>query len=223
MPPDAAGLELFVNYVPAFRGVNGWERVYRRDRGAVDQNIVRRVIMENTANRHERVLVDITEAGSASDASAVLRSVQAESNVTLVPGPSSLGPGALQYPETTPSLMNFHRANLSVWVFSCGKDPVEIQPWVDRVVADLNAPTAASYDRALIFDRVPDHSPAIQLKYSLKWTLGEWGWFKFQAQNANVRRGAAADRLLITPTGHAPVVHGWAQEPGRETYQGQFP
>src|SRR5262245_56816948 len=132
-----SGTELYVGYAPAFRGMSHWNRAYRKDRTLSDGHIFRRVMMENTADRHERVVVDVTETATEDAARAALRALVADSNVELTNGPERLGPGARQFPENDPHMSYFRRANLVIWVFSCGRHQRSVQPWVDLITADL--------------------------------------------------------------------------------------
>ena len=213
------GTDLFVGYVPAFRGVDHWKHVYRMDRRTTADAIMRRVILENISNRDERLLVDVTETASQEAALESLKAQIAETTGHVTEGPASLGT-AFQSPKEVAHAIYFQRANLAIWVFSCGREHTAALPWADRISADLNGPPAGAYDSALTFE--PVHGMRGSFHYSLKWTLGNWGWFKFQAQHGALTRGEAPNTLSLIPGGHAAVVHGWAQEPGRETYQGSI-
>ena len=216
--PTAIGSNLFVGYVPAFRDVVDWKHVYRTDRPAAGEAIVRRVILENADNRDERILVDVTETASPEEALHVLRTQVAENSVIVTRELDKMT-DSFQFPTEAPRSKYFLRANLAIWVFSCGRYTTPVQPWVDRIFADLHGPRSGVYDSALRFE--PIHGSPEHFHYSLKWTLGEWGWFKFEAERGTLTRGPT-NTLSVRPEGHPTVVRGWAIEPGRETYQGSI-
>ena len=224
---DRGDEELIVGYMPTFRHVHDWQQVFRQQLATSAGSVIRRVIWEQAANRRCRLLVDVAECRTSSDARSQLAETMLDSNVQFAPGPDRLGPGALVHPEGTPRSVYLFRANLMIWVLSCGREYFDVLSCADRIVADLSQPAPTEAEEDLALTREADHpeaAAAICLSAAPRWERGEWAWFKFTAQGGTLTRAAEHDRLLLWPaSGHREIkVRGWVMEPGRKTYGGQF-
>jgi hypothetical protein len=224
---DRGDDELIVGYVPTFRHVQDWQQVFRQQHATPAGSVVRRVIWEQEANRRCRLLVDVAECRTSSDARSRLKEIALDSNFQFAPGPDRLGPGALVHPEGTPRSAYLIRANLMIWVLSCGRAYFDVLSCADRIVADLTPSAAPEADEDLVLTRepeTPDAPGAICLSAAPRWERGEWAWFKFTAQSGTLARAMEGDGLVLWPApGQREVsVRGWVIEPGRKTYRGQY-
>jgi hypothetical protein len=208
-----AGTELFIGYAPAFRGLNDWRPVFRQQRVAANDVVVRRVILEHTKDRHRRILVDVAEGRTAKDAHSWMEALKSDRRVAE---------------SKHPWVDDFMRANLAIWVLSCGRERVEVARWVERIHGDLEPEKTSGLDSGLELkpDSQMDEAPGgIYLRYALVWERGEWAWWKFRAEGGTLSRARESDRIVIWPEPGRKelMVAGYAVEPGRETYWGRYP
>jgi hypothetical protein len=224
---SGAGSDLFVGYVPAFRGVSGWRHVFRQDRPAPDGGVIRRVNFDNVEDPHKRLLVDVAEFPTPQLADDYLKAVKADANFAIAVGPVRFGPSSLAYPKDAPRSLYFCRSNLAIWVYSCGREQLLVESWADQIVLDLaqKAPTDARSELTLTEQPdARDGASAVRLHASLRWERGEWAWRKFTATGGTLSRATEGDDVKLWPDSSAKetTVTASAFEPGRETYVGYF-
>lgn len=224
---DRGDDELIVGYAPTFRHVQDWQQVFRHQHGTDAGSIVRRVIWEQAGNRRCRLLVDVAECRTSSYARSRLNDIKLDSNFQFAAGPQRFGSGALVHPEGNPRSVYLIRANLMIWVLSCGREYFDVLACADRIVADLNATAPPDADEDLVLTREPDNPEApgaICLSAAPRWERGEWAWLKFTAEGGTLARAMEGDRLMLWPAHGQPKisVRGWVAEPGRKTYGGRF-
>ena len=233
---DRAEHELVIGYAPTFDHVEDWQKVFRQEH-LDDDSVVRRVIWEQASNRHRRLLVDVAESPTPERARSRLAAIKDDSNVPLVEGPSRLGRGALVNAKRVPGSdeprlveprsVHFSRANLAIWVLSCGPENFDVLACADRIAADLDSPAPLDIDEDLVLKRQsdrPESPEAIFLSVEPQWERGEWAWYRFMAHGGTLTRTADDDRLVLrlAVTDQAVTVNGLALEPGRKAYSGQF-
>ena len=224
---DRGDDELIVGYMPTFRDVLDWQPVFRHQHVADGGSIVRRVIWEQAANRRCRLLVDVAECRTSSYARSRLNDIKLDSNFPFAPGPDRFGSSALVHPEGNPRSVYLIRANLMIWVLSCGREYFDVLSCVDRIVAGLEPSAPPEADEDLTLTREPERPEApgaICLSTETRWERGEWAWLRFTAEGGTLARAIEGDRLLLWPAHGQPEtrVRGWVMEPGRKTYGGRF-
>jgi hypothetical protein len=224
---DRGDEELIVGYVPTFRHVQDWQQAFRQQHATSAGSVVRRVIWEQEANRRCRLLVDVAECRTSRDAQSRLTDITLDSNCQFAAGPDRFGRGALVHPEGTPRSVYLIRANLMIWVLSCGGAYVDVLSCADRILADLNPTAPPEADEDLVLTREADNPEApgaICLSAASRWERGEWAWLKFTAAGGTLARAMEGDRLVVWPAPGQPEVsvRGWVIEPGRKTYRGQY-
>src|SRR4030095_7443543 len=130
--------ELFVGYAPAFRSNAGWRHTFRPDRTVPNGGVVRRVTLGNIDEPHKRLLVDVAEFPTAQLAGDYLQETKEDANVEIARGPEQFGLSALAYPGDQPRSLYFARANLMVWIYSCGRTQIAVVPWAEQIVKDFD-------------------------------------------------------------------------------------
>ena len=221
------GSELFVGYVPAFRSVSGWRHVFRQDRSVPDGGVIRRVNFDNIEDPHKRVLVDVAEFPTPQLADEYLKAVKADANFAIAVGPARFGASSLAYPKDAPRSLYFCRSNLAIWVYSCGREQLQVESWADQVVLDLAQEATADARSDLALTEQPNEhgaADAVRLHASLRWQRGEWAWRKFTAAGGTLSRAIEGDDVWLWPgaNDNQTTVTATAFEPGRETYVGYF-
>lgn len=131
------------------------------------------------------------------------------------------------YPEHQPRSIYLTRANLLIWLLSCGREYFDLLACADRIVADLNAPAPSEADEDLVLGRErddPEGRGAIGLNVTSRWERGEWAWLRLTAHGGTLTRANEGTRVWLWPgSGHLDVsVRAWAMEPGRKTYRGVY-
>ena len=224
---DRGDDELIVGYAPTFRQVEDWQQVFRHQHATSAGSVVRRVIWEQEANRSCRLLVDVAECRTSSEARSWLNAIKRDSNFQFSAGPERFGRGALMHPEYEPRSVYLIRANLMIWVLSCGRASFDVLSCADGIVADLEPAAPPEGEDDLVLTREPDNHEApgaICLRAAPRWERGEWAWLRFTVQGGTLARAMEGDRLVLWPApGQREIsVRGWAIEPGRKTYGGRY-
>jgi hypothetical protein len=226
-PPvhHSAGDELIIGYAPAFHGVADWRLVFRQVSRLSDGVVVRRVIFGHARDPRMRILVDVAEGRTARDAELQLAAVKLDSNVRVKTGPEKLGPSSFVHGKEQPTSVNFSRANLAIWVYSSGLEHVSADPWVDRILEDLDPVSTSGSNQGLVLKpaaRIEGFPDAIALAVPPE--TGEWAWWKFKAEGGMLSRANQPDQVILWPaSGREQVaVSAWAIEPGRDTRAGRY-
>jgi hypothetical protein len=183
-------------------------------------------MFDNIADPDRRVLVDVAEFPGPVRAGEYIAAAREDANFEVSGAAIRFGTPSLAFPKATPRTLYFCLSNLAIWVYSCGRERLDVEPWADQIVADLNQPPPHSARPDLIFNPEPSspaQAGAIRLRPTLQWDRGEWAWSKFKAVGATISRAAIdSGDLLVWPTNTTFSIAGVAIEPGRETYVGEF-
>ena len=218
--------ELVLGYTPAFWASRGeWQHVFRQDRRAPDGGVFRRVVFDNIADPHSRVLVDVVECPTSTEARAKLAAARADANFVTTDAPTQFGANAFAYPEVDARSLYFCRSNLMIWAHSLGRTPVLITPWTERVLGDLDAELTAEAGSDLTLAPAPNEtlpSNTVRLLATSRWHRGEWAWWKFKTSGGSLARSREDDSILFRPSAADAQVTCWVVEPGRPTYAGRF-
>jgi len=154
-----------------------------------------------------RVAVTATEYTSVRHAlKSLADELEQNQLATLPPGPSDVGEISFMHPDGVPPAIFFVRANLTLAVFSFGREPVDILPFARRIDAELRARPKEARDGGveLTYDERG-------LRASPRWS-GPDGYVKVLAPGSDLRKEGDA---IVGATGEAEVFY---IEPGRETY-----
>src|SRR5262245_26805926 len=219
--------ELFTGYAPAFRSATGWRHTFRQHRPGPHGGVIRRVVFDNTEDPNRRLLIDVAEFPTAQLARDYVRAAKDGANFAIAEGPARFGASSLAFPYKQPRSLYFCRANLMLWICSCSRENVLVEPWADQMLQDLaQEPTTESRnDLVLTAERDQlDARGATRIRVSLRWDRGEWAWRKFKATGGTLSRASEGDDVIFWPTAREPkqAVTGWTFEPGRETYHGRM-
>lgn len=154
-----------------------------------------------------RVAVTATEYASVRHALKALASdLEANQLAQLPPGPPDLGEVSFVHPDGVPPAVFFVRGNLTLGVFSFGRERVDVVPFARAVDADLLARPREARDGGV--DLTRDNGG---LRATPRWS-GADGYVKVLAPGADLRKEGD---LIVGATGEAEVFY---IEPGRETY-----
>ena len=218
--------EIIAGFMPACRGFHDWKPAVRPPRSGSPGTVVRRVIWNSTGDPNRRVLIDVADAVTGEAARARLLRATHDGNLPFAGGPPELGLDSLVHPKTGPRSMHFRRANLAIWILSYGSESVDLMPWALQILNELE-PDQAQARHGLVFEPESRGGDGrlMYLRFSVPWDRGPGAWWKFTTEDGGLARSEDGDHVIVStrPGGKPPVVSGWAIEPGRETYWGQFP
>lgn len=155
-----------------------------------------------------RLAVTATEHASVRDAlRALAEELENNQLATLPRGPEGIGEVSFVHPPQAPPAIFFVTGNLTVGVFSFGREPVDVLPFAKRVDADLQAKPREAREGAL--DVTAEQG---RLRAKPRWS-GPDGYLKVVAPGAELRK--EGDAFAGADAG-AEVFY---IEPGRETYR----
>ncbi len=159
-----------------------------------------------------RLALTATEHTSIRDALQALADELEANQLAEVPrGPEDLGEISFVHPPIAPPAVFFVRGNLTLAVYSFGRERVDVLPFARRLDADLRARPEAARDGGL--DVTLDNNI---LRAQPKWR-GPDGYLKVIAPGASLRKEGEG----IAVEGDASAAEVFYIEPGRETYMGR--
>lgn len=220
VPDDRA--ELFLGFTPWSEDCERWTRSVAESLVTSATRSMSRTVWDNPTASGSRVLIDVAECASAADAMDALAARLATNQLARLPeGPRDLGAAAFTHPDGVPPAAFFVRGNLSINVISFGSRHVPVLPWAVRLDRRLGErPKTERAVLALEVDRGKlKVGEAVAIRYSLPWSLGPEGYFKFFATRGTLTRREGALVLTGTRSGEARV-EAFAVEPGREPHTG---
>jgi len=154
-----------------------------------------------------RVAVTATEHASVRHALKALASeLEANQLAELPLGPPDIGEVSFVHPDNVPPAVFFVRGNLTLGVYSFGRERVDVVPFARRVDAELLARPRDAREGGV--DITFDNGG---LRAKPRWS-GADGYVKVLAPGADLRKDG---ELIAGATGEAEVFY---VEPGRETY-----
>jgi len=222
IPDDRA--EVFLGFRPWEEDLAGWNRSVSQQLTETAARSVLRTIWENPDNRNTRLLIDVIECPSATEAIRALADRLEWNQLAQVPeGPPELGDAAFMHPQGIPPAVFFARGNLCISVASFGSQQTAVIPWAERLNRRLGArPAVERMTISLTADpSTPSVGEEVIITYSLPWKQGEGAYLTFFVVGGTMSRREG--RLIfkgIRP-GEA-TIDAFLLEPGRETYAGHL-
>ena len=199
LPHDRA--ELFIGFVPWTEDAEGWKRSVKEKLTETPERSVTRTVWDSSEKRDERVLIDVVECESATEAlDALVDRLLWNQLSRLLEGSKGLGDAVFMHPKGVPPGIFFTRGNLCLSVVSFGKQPMAVTPWAERLNRRLD--DRPSVDRMTISLRV-ETTPMkvgqeVEFRYTLPWQYSEEGYLKFLVRGSTLLRHD--DRLTLTGT-----------------------
>jgi hypothetical protein len=118
--------------------MDGWRVSVTETLRAANERRWQRVVLDAVESPAMRVLIDVIECASPSEALDELLERLAGNQLTrLDDGPPHLGFAAFQHPAAAPPAIFFAWNNLCIAVVSFGSRAAEVLPWAERVVQVL--------------------------------------------------------------------------------------
>lgn len=155
-----------------------------------------------------RIAVTATEHASVRDAlKALAQELEGNQLATLPRGPDGIGEISFVHPQEAPPAIFFVTGNLTIGVFSFGREVVDVLPAARAMDADLReTPRSAREGGIDVF--VVEHEVHVKPKWE-----GRDGYLKVIAPSSDLRK--EGDTITGIAEGDAQVYY---IEPGRETY-----
>lgn len=221
VPSDRA--EFFVGFTPWAEDTQQWKRSVRESHVEGPDRRLNRTVWDQPESRDARVLIDVAECASATDAIESLMGRLAGNQLARLPeGPADLGLASFVHPEGVPPAVFFTRGNLCVSVISFARSQVPVLPWAERLHRRLGlrpADTQPILPLELERSRAKVGEP-VALNYKLPWTLGEGGYLKFFVEAGTLAR--EEKRLILRGARRGEVrLEALVLEPGRQAYGGR--
>lgn len=152
-----------------------------------------------------RIALTATEHASVEDAlGGLARDLKANQLANVPPGPEDLGEASFIHPPNAPPAVFFVRGNLTLGVYSFGREAVEVVPFARRVDAELRARPAEAREGGIDVQR-GNRGIVVKPRYA-----GD-GYVKVFVAGKVRKEG---DEILLTGDGDADL---YFIEPGRET------
>lgn len=216
--------EFFVNFSPWPEDCQEWERSVRERFGEGSPRPLLRTVWDDPEDHQTRVLIDVVELSSASQAMEALAEALEWNQLAELPeGPSDLGYASFVHPEGEPPAAFFVQGNVFISVASYGSQPVAVVPWAARLMHRLlDRPRQERDSIGLETGRTPLRmGEPFPVRYTLPWRLGDDGFVKIFARGARLTREESQLRATAIHPGEVDV-EIFAVEPGRETYAGRL-
>jgi hypothetical protein len=131
--PEERG-EFFAGFLPWAEDIGDWKRSARQAFAAPGDRLLLRTIWDNPEDREARVLIDVMECESASDAvEALADRLEANQLAEIPEGPRSLGLASFRHPPSAPPALFYVHGNLAITVTSFGRKPVDVSNIASRL------------------------------------------------------------------------------------------
>lgn len=204
----------------------GWNRTTKESFADVDGRRLIRSVLGNPEDRDARLLVDVYESPTLTEAREYLIQLLASNQLKRLPGgPDDLGEVSFMHPEGIPPAHFWLRGNLCIRVCSFGKREVAVldcaykvdrrimeKPKVDRFTLTLTPPPQK--DRLSVEEEV-------RIDFSLPWQLGTDGYYKFFAAGGELFFRGQELHFRAQEKGEV-LIEAFAVEPRREPYGGRL-
>jgi hypothetical protein len=221
--PDDRG-EFFVGFTPWAEDA---ERHVLSSRESLPEGPGRpltRTVWNHPSERDQRVLIDVVECDSASDAMGALVDRLLNNQLASVPtGPSGLGEASFVHPEGAPPAVLFVRGNLAISVISFGRAAVQVLAWARRLnerLADRAAVERWTLPLTAQPARLKTGEQAV-IRYSPMEAIGDGGCVKLFVTRATIGRRDGTLIVTAKAAGDA-VIEAIVAEPGRRPYGGRL-
>lgn len=222
LPRDRA--ELFLGFLPWAEDCEGWRRSVRESFEETAERSLLRTVWDHPTDREARVLIDVVECPSATEALDALVDRLVWNQLSRLPeGPPELGIAAFVHPSGAPPAAAFARGNLCLSVASFGRRIVEVIPWALRLSRRLDdRPTIERQTITLTVDTEPVKvGQEVAVSYRLPWAYGEEGYLKFFATGGVLTR--RRDRMIFVGSRPGDArLDAYLVERGREPHGGSL-
>jgi len=215
--------QVLVGYNPSSKQCFNWELSSRYELGGDGLYKIYRTVWDNPQVSEQRTLIDICETPSAGDASTSLDGLLVGCNVGMQDGPNGLGDDSRINPDGERNAVYFNRANICVTLICYGREDFDLINWANNIDDNIiSVPQSNAEDLVLTpsSDSV-SLGNSTEIDYSLEWSLGEFGFYKFFTTNGEL--SINDNKLTYQPSerGEA-IIDGFAIEEGKPTYSGRL-
>jgi hypothetical protein len=214
---DAA--HFYSGFAPWPEDLEGWTRTARELLPADGERLLTRTVWDLQNDRDSRLLVDVTECGSAPDAvEALAGSLEANQLSSLPSGLRGNTFLSFVHPEGVSPACFLAYANLLVVVTSFGRKSVSVESLVKRLLQRLesSSKTDATFGRLTAEPARARRGQEVLLRYALNITPIEDSYLRISVTGGTIFRRHG--QLFVRPAGTGPMeVSAWMFERGRET------
>jgi hypothetical protein len=167
-----------------------------------------RAVWNLLRSRDARIAVTATEHASVRDAlRALAQELEGNQLATLPRGPEEVGEISFVHPPEAPPAIFFVTGNLTIGVFSFGREPVDVLPAARSMDADLRKEPQASREGGIDVFFVER-----EVHVKPKWE-GPDGYLKVISPSSDLRKEGDTITGIAEQDAHVYYI-----EPGRETY-----
>jgi hypothetical protein len=217
LPEDAA--HFYSGFAPWPEDLEGWTRTTHELLPADGERVLTRTVWDLQTDRESRLLVDVTECGSASDAAEALAdSLEANQLASLPAGLRGTWFVSFVHPEGAPPASFLAYANLLILITSFGRKSVSVEPLVKRLLQRLetSSKTDTTFGRLTAEPDRPRRGQEVLLRYELNIMPIEDSYFRFSVTGGTILRRQGQFILRPASAGRMDV-SSWLFERGRET------
>lgn len=216
--PEDAG-HFYSGFTPWPEDLEGWIRTSRELLPADGERSLTRAVWDLQKDRDSRLLVDVTECGSAPDAvEALAGSLEANQLASLPAGLRGNSFVSFVHPEGAPPASFLAYANLLIVIASFGRKSVSVDPLVKLLLQRLesSSKTDTKFGRLTAEPALARRSQEVLLRYELNITPIEDSYLRFSVTGGTIFRRQG--QLILRPAGAGRMeVSSWLFERGRET------
>jgi len=179
---------VLLGYSPSPRECMNWELGSRYLFNEDEFNRVKRTIWNSPDYEDHRTFIDICETSSDQYTSAALEGVLFGTNVVMQDGPVDLGDVCKINPTNERNACYFTRANLCISVSCYGRADFDILSWAKNIDQDIVSFPESDFEGLMLssIDDTISVGRTVEITYSLEWSLGEFGYYKFFAINGEL-------------------------------------
>jgi len=212
------------NFIPWQEDCLGWTRANKEFFTETDERRLRRTIWDDPKDRDSRVLIDVYETYSLTQAQECLIELLANNQLERLPeGPKDLGGISFVHPEGVPAAAFWVRGNICLSVCSFGRKMIDVVKWSYRL--DSRIMDKPKIDRFILMLTPEEEQVNVEqevgIRFSFPWQIGEDGYYKFFATGGELFFKGKHLHLRAQEEGEA-VIEGFAVEAGREPYGGRL-
>ena len=202
--------------------VQGARRSVRETFAEPPRRTVRRTVWDVSADARSRILVDVVECVSATDALAAL-SDRLEWNelAEVADGPADLGIARFAHPAGVPPAVFFARANLCVTVVSFAPKPADVTPVANRIDKRLTAAMPAAPSAAgaqLAVAQRPTEREGHIITISAPFPLSDDGYEQYSVDDGTL--SIQEGQVIVSAGRSGARVNAYVVERGREPLGG---
>ena len=217
LPQNAA--HFYSGFAPWPDDLEGWIRTSRELLPADGERSLTRTVWDLQNDSDSRLLVDVTECGSAQEAvEALAGSLEANQLASLPAGLRGNWFVSFVHSEGAPPASFLAYANLLIVIASFGRKSVPVEPLVRRLLLRLesSSKTDATFGRLTAEPARARRSHEVLLRYELSITPIEDSYLRLSITGGTIRRRQG--QLFLSPGRENSInISSWLFERGRET------